>query len=983
MRWLLRPSRLAILALSLMLGYALVGFFLFPYLIKAYALPALAEKLHRPVLVKEVELNPFALSIRVTGFEVREPDQSAMLGFEEFFVNFQASSLFRQAFVFDTIRLTVPYVSARMSKDGRLNLTELVPLADGSEAAPAAKTSDAPSEIPAVQIGHLEIVQGIVEFRDESKDKPVSIDIVPLSFVLKNFHTKPGGANTYAFMAELGTGQILDWKGTVSLEPIRSEGTLSLSGVKIQTLFQYVQDRFNFDIPVGTVEAQGKYRFDAGTASINLVVSDALLHFSDIRMVEKGDPEPVLTIPSLDIDGIHLDLRERKVSIATIAMANATDRVWRNPDGSINLQSFFTPVQRDSSTASTVLPPAKGSSSQAADESPWSLSIKEVGVATHSIHFEDRSLALPMRVKVTGLSARTHDLAFPITKPIPLTVEHLLNETGKVAVDGQIIVQPFQLDLAIGLKNIAIQPFQPYFEQFARIAVNSGTIDLDGQIHLAVEHPKSPLMTFRGSLGIKSLAIADRDQGSPIVSWKQFHLRHVALAVAPTSVTIEEVGLDQPTVHLAVLADGQLNLKTLLPSTDAATPPPASEAEAAITKKASPPSIAIKTVKLLKGTAIFRDESIMPTVQTGLYDLTGTIKGLSSKQLAKADVELSGKVDRVAPLKIAGTINPLTEEAFTDLTVTLGGMDLTAEGPYSGKYVGYGLSKGTLSLDLKYKVSRKKLEAENKVLVDQLTFGEKVDSPDATSLPVPFAVALLKDRKGRIEVDLPIRGDLNDPDFKYGKVVLSTLFNLLTKIIASPFTLMGKLIPGGDAEDLQFIEFPPGSETATDEELKKLAALAKGLEERPGLRLEITGAADPALDRAAIGTRKLKEQLIAIRQRERGQASVKFEGLSSEDESRLVTGLYEKQREQFEQTTSSPVSPKLPTVEEMKQRLAIAISVTDAELRILARQRAEAVRDQLIEVGKLEGERVFLLEIDPAASGNERVRSRLTITAGR
>jgi hypothetical protein len=209
-------------------------------------------------------------------------------------------------------------------------------------------------------------------------------------------------------------------------------------------------------------------------------------------------------------------------------------------------------------------------------------------------------------------------------------------------------------------------------------------------------------------------------------------------------------------------------------------------------------------------------------------------------------------VGKVAPLKIAGTINPLTEDAFTDLTITLGGMDLTAESPYSGKYVGYRLSKGKLSLDLKYKVSQKQLEAENKVVVDQLTFGEKVDSPDATSLPVPLAVALLKDRKGRIDIDLPIRGDLKDPDFKYGKVVISTLLNLLTKIVASPFTLMGKLIPGGgNEEDLQFIAFDPGSATVPDQEVKKFEALAKGLEERPGLRLEIAGTADPELDRAA------------------------------------------------------------------------------------------------------------------------------------
>jgi hypothetical protein len=402
--------------------------------------------------------------------------------------------------------------------------------------------------------------------------------------------------------------------------------------------------------------------------------------------------------------------------------------------------------------------------------------------------------------------------------------------------------------------------------------------------------------------------------------------------------------------------------------------------------KSSPVPVTIDVVKLAKAAVTFQDNSVQPPVFTGLSNLTGTVKGLSSKQLAKADVHLTGRVGKVAPLKIAGTINPLTEDAFTDLTITLGGMDLTAESPYSGKYVGYRLSKGKLSLDLKYKVSQKQLEAENKVVVDQLTFGEKVDSPDATSLPVPLAVALLKDRKGRIDIDLPIRGDLKDPDFKYGKVVISTLLNLLTKIVASPFTLMGKLIPGGgNEEDLQFIAFDPGSATVPDQEVKKFEALAKGLEERPGLRLEIAGTADPELDRAAIRMRKLKDQLIAMRQRERGHASPQSEGLSSEDESRLVIDLYETEREQLEKTAPSRPTEavqKPPTVPEMKQRLVAAILVDESELRTLARQRAEQVRDQLIQGGKLAEERVFLLEIDLTVSGNEQVRSPLTITAG-
>jgi hypothetical protein len=311
-------------------------------------------------------------------------------------------------------------------------------------------------------------------------------------------------------------------------------------------------------------------------------------------------------------------------------------------------------------------------------------------------------------------------------------------------------------------------------------------------------------------------------------------------------------------------------------------------------------------------------------------------------------------------------------------------MDLTAQGPYSSKFVGYGLSKGKLSLDLKYKVSRKQLEAENKVVVDQLTFGEKVNSPDATSLPVKLAVALLKDRKGRIDIDLPIRGDLKDPDFKYGKVVVSTLLNLLTKIVASPFTLMGKLIPGGgDAEELQYLEFDPGAVAFVATEMKKVEAIAKGLEERPGLRLEVTGTADPVRDRKVLALRRLNAQLLARWQQ--GKGISKEVDLPIVEEERAIKELFDQQR-----SLQSVVAPaegaqlpsKPPTIEEMRQQLVAAMPVPDSDLRLLAQQRAEQMRGQLVVDGKLADERVFLTEVELTASDHEKVRSRLNITAG-
>jgi hypothetical protein len=996
MRRFFRPIPLAISALTLLLVYTLVGFFLVPHIIKAHVLPAVSDQIRHPVTVKEVEFNPFVLSLKMTDFEIQEPDRTPLIGFQEFFVNFQTVSLLRRAYVFDEIRFALPFVSVKIAKDGHVNLADLLvheqrpgpsdeaerPAAPSDQAEKAnAQTSDlqahseAPSGLPPVEVRHFKIAQGIVEFHDASKPSAVSIDVVPINLVLTNFHTKPGGDNTYAFIAELGKDEILDWKGTLSLEPMASEGTLSLSGVRIATLFQYVQDQFQFAIPEGAIRAVGRYRFAAGSPP-ELEVLDTLVHFTDIGIVEKGDSNPVMALHTLFLDGIHADLRQRKLEIESVMLNKANHRIWRYPDGSLNVPALFIPVNRPSGdTAGTV----KEDPAPAARGPAWTVSIKEARITNHNIEFEDGSLPLPARIKVGNLSVHTHDVAFPFKGPIPFTLEHQLNETGTVSADGQVVMQPWGADVSVALKDIAIQPFQPYLERFARIAVDNGAIDLDGTIRFATEHPKGPLMAFQGNLGVKALAIADRDEGIPVASWKQLQLSDIALALDPTSVEIREVGVNQPKVHLVIDRDGKPNIKKLLPPSETPSMPPPAQPKP---KKGPPPSITIITVKVLKGTATFEDQSISPAVQTGLYDLTGTVKGLSSKQVARADVDLSGKIDKIAPLKIAGRINPLTEDAFSDLAIKFDNVDLTTAAPYSGKYAGYTIKKGKLFLDLAYKVSQRQLEAENKVAVDQLTFGEKTDSPDATSLPVPLAVALLKDRQGRIDIDLPIRGDLNDPDFKYGKAVWTTLGNLLTKMVASPFALMGKLVPGGgDGEELQHLTFEPGSTVITPSEVKKIDVLMKGLEERPGLRLEITGTADLSRDRQAMALQRLQELLRSRWRQEKGSTAEADPPVGVEV--RLITQLFDQlPRQQLSESKPPDGTIKPPTMEEMRRQLVESIRVDDDALRALARTRAEQVQALMVGDGKLPEERVFLTDVDLTTSDQDKVESRLNITPG-
>ena len=589
---------------------------------------------------------------------------------------------------------------------------------------------------------------------------------------------------------------MLSWAGTVSLEPIQSSGTFSLSGVKLPNLWQYLHDRFRFDIIDGTIAADASYEFDAAATPIKVQMSQAHIRVEKLAVREDGSLDPVIMIPALNVEGVDVDLATHEVTAQSIAVERASFTAWLNPDGSVNYQQMFAPLDSVQSP-----PAASNVSPKPSDENSWAVWLKEITLQDHTIDFDDRTLPTPAPVEVRALTVKIRDVRIPIKEARPIEVGMQLNETGTIRVNGSVLPNPFQTDVALVFKDIAIRPFQPYFEKFARIDVQSGAVNLSGTLHLATEHSNGPLMSYDGNASVVALRVADRDQGEEVASLHALSLKTVRVTVDPTTVSIKEVGLQQPRAHLVMQPDGGLNLGKL-----AAVPSPsvsADEKPASHQRAQSPPvPVTVGVVKLLKAAVTFQDNSVQPPVQTGLSNLTGIIKGLSSKQLARADVDLTGRVGKVAPLKIVGTINPLSEDAFTDLRITLGGMDLTAEDPYSGKYVGYRLSKGKLSIDVKYKVSQKQLEAENKVVVDQLTFGEKVDSPDATSLPIPLVLALLRDRKGRIDIDLPIRGDLKDPDFKYGKAVLSTLLNLLTKIVASPFTLMGNLIPGGgDGED--------------------------------------------------------------------------------------------------------------------------------------------------------------------------------------
>jgi uncharacterized protein involved in outer membrane biogenesis len=975
---LLSRYRTALIVLCVVIAlYALLGFFAVPYAVKAYGIPAISERLQHPVFLSDISFNPFSLSLTLSGFEIQEPDYTPMLGFEELFVNFEGTSLVRSAFRFDEIRLTLPFGLVHIQPDGRLNWLALVKAAAGKQnvpaEAPATPDTAEPKPLPQVEVRLLSIHQGVLEFRDDSKRKPVRIDVVPIELMLRNFSTRRGVENAYAFTAEFGQGETVGWEGQLHLDPLESSGRIALSQVKLTTFWPSLRDLFQFEILSGTVMVDVRYYFDMKVAPVNAQLFDGKIALSDFRLGAPGNPDPLITIPSLVLDAVHLDLPKRGLGVQTVTMTGADIRTWFAQDGVVNYVPLFAPVAQGDVRETPKPEPVRS----------WDVGVHKVDISKARIAFEDRRFEPPVAVAIDDLDVTVDDIHVPFKDPMPFTASFHMNAEGTIQGQGSVQMNPLQADLKLSLAQIQLRPFQSYFNSAMPLDVKQGELDLAGEVNYRSRHESEPLLRYTGRLGVKNLVLTGRVSQQEFLGWSALELNNVTLALAPTHVKVGEISLRDPAIRYVTAKDGSTNLAAARPaSAPAASQPPASEpTEKPPSKKDAPlPPVAIDQVRLSKLSALFRDESIEPPVTIGLHDLSGTIRGLSSKQLSKANVSLAGKVDKVAPVKIQGQINPLSEDAFTNLKVTFQGVDLTAVSPYAGKYAGYPITKGKLSLDLSYQVSKKKLIGENKVLVDQFTFGEKTQSPDATGLPVRLAVALLKDRRGLIDIDMPVRGDLSEPDFKYGRVVLNALVNVITKVATSPFAALGGLV-GGSAEDLQFIEFPVGAETLEPAGLQKIGSIAKALEERPALRVEIIGAADLTRDREALALQKMSAEVQ--RRFTKGGTKNLQAVLSPEREFEFLSDLYAeklgKQPTQREEMPEGKSVERVLTVDELRRQLIPGMTVEESELRSLAQRRAKAIREQLIAEGRLPEERVFLVEVELSESEGEKVRARLNL----
>lgn len=880
-----------------------------------------------------------------------------------------------------SVTLSGAQLDARRSADGRINLVPATPPAV-RPAAPAA--SAPPSAVAAwqVSIDKIALTDARIVWNDAVTRPAATLRIEPLDLQAGPLHWPLQTASPVTLSARLVA---LDAKGAALGEPaslrLDGQGTdrtveaqAALQGLDLTWLHPYLAQALTVRIE-GRASANLRVKWSAGEPG-GLALSEGSAQLDQLRIVDGTRGRPPLSIGSVGLADAQLDLAARQLGIGSLKLARPALALSRNPQGQWNFEAWQRDVTPDR--------PVPTDASQ-----PWKLELGELILSDGELRLADgrpsgpasEAAGAPVRLVASAIGAHVKGLHWPSGPAARSQLQLRLaagdappaaGSGGRIDWNGQLAPAPLSARGKLQVERLPLHAFEPYFGSGLNLALLRADAHWRGEVALA-QRTGGWDASAQGDARISELRVHERAGigargGDELLSWQAFDLAGLRFEMrgdAKPSLTIAAVALSDFYSRLVITEDGRFNLRDV-----AAAPAPEAAASAPTTASGLPLEIAIGGVRLSNGRVDFTDRFVRPNYSAALSELNGSLGAFSSGSREMATIDLKGRAAGSARLEIGGSLNPSVRPLALDIRAKATELELAPLSPYAGRYAGYAIERGKLSMDVAYKIDADgKLEARNQVVLNQLTFGDKVDSPDATKLPVLLAVALLKDRHGVIDIDLPISGSINDPQFSVFGIVLKIIGNLLAKALTAPFALLA----GGGSEDLSFVAFEAGSAAMSEAGRTALDKVAKALAERPALKMTVTGASDPQSEREAIQRAALNARIAAEQRRDAlrdgAVADAALPALTPTQRETMLRRIYDDARLPDKPRNLIGLAKSIPPAE-MEALLMKATIVSTDSARELALQRGLAVRDALVAKG-LPSERLFLAAPKLRASGED------------
>ncbi|TAN30464.1 MAG: DUF748 domain-containing protein [Castellaniella sp.] len=551
-----------------------------------------------------------------------------------------------------------------------------------------------------------------------------------------------------------------------------------------------------------------------------------------------------------------------------------------------------------------------------------------------------------------------------------------IQKHGTLALKGSLTVQPLSLKTSVDLAKFDAASLAPYIASSLNATVRSLSLGARGNAEFTPEQKGKPMQAdWRGAVQINDFDLQDRVNKAAFLNWKHLGLTNMHISAEGTRLQLGlgDILLDDFYGNILLNNKARLNVMDIMvdkgkaagsitQDTQTRRNHAAGHEKPTARHVSAGPDISINSVKLKRGRMTFNDHFVRPNYRAELSSIDGSLTAVSSTKPTPAKVSVAGRVYRTAPFSVSGTVQPFSRYLALDLKASAKGVDLPRFTTYSSKYVGYAIERGKLSVDLRYQIKDRALQASNKVLLNQLTFGKPSGSADAIKLPVLLAVALLKDSSGNIDVNLPISGSLDDPQFSVGGIIVKVIMNTLVKAVTAPFKLLASAFGGGES-DLSHIDFAPGSATLDDTAKSNVATLVKALADRPALKMDIIGRADPQADEAGLRQAWVDNQMRAAKARDAGRSKkpdLESIPLTKADRAKYLGKVYDNTKIKDKPRNAIGFAKSIPP-EQMNTLLLAAAPVGRQALTKLAEARAQAVYEQITASAEDLADRIFIV----------------------
>ncbi len=787
---------------------------------------------------------------------------------------------------------------------------------------------------------------GAFTFSDQTQSPAFRATLTPLNFEVHAFSTVQGVKSPYDFSARLGQST-LTWKGSFSANPLQSKGSLGLTDVDLTAFAPYLKTMMQLELHQGTFGVTSDYEFDASNGATQLSLTNAKADVRDVHLRGPGESEDRLSVASLEARLALFSLHERRARLDSVGLKGLRVKAARTKDGAIDLVALASPRSAPATPPSpAAAPPPPVAPGR--EPAPFAVQLNKATLEDAELQYADESLETRATLGLRNVNLTVGECDWPPTHPVTAGLEFDWAPQGHVTTQATATLKPFSATVNAVIENLALAPVSPWVSENLNAVISQGA--LGARLEVALD--ASNAVTASGGLRVTDFSLDDA-ANAPLVAWKSLSVEGLKAATAPgLDVAVQKVTWQGANLRVDIAPDGAMALAQL------AKKKPAPEPEA----KEAPgpaPRYAVKQLVLDNVTTSISDRSVTPAFLASIARVSGTVKDVAIPLVRPVQLQLAGRVDTAA-LTVAGRVLPKDKDSDVDLALKLDGYELPNTSGYTVKYVAQPIAKGKLLVDVHYAVKNRALNGTNKIVAHQLGFGERVDPvpSEATTLPLGLAVAILSDREGKIDLDVPVTGDLNDPDFHYGGVVWSALKNVIVKLATSPFSLLASLV-GGDPEALKFVAFEPGQFAIPEAEVPKVSQLTRLLEERPGLSLEMRGVSDEVSDGAAL--RKVR----FIEQSAKGRADAGATSMSEADYRLALRAAWLAKAPARGADGGAVVEPPGPLLErEVLSRVALP---ADA-LVLLEKARFGAVHDALIAAGA-PAERLFSTVADAADGG--------------